>query len=47
MSGFARRVQGEQVRLHINANVNDWPGYNAMLRVNKVATDVAMRGSIY
>ncbi len=44
MSGLARMVQGGQVRLHIN--VNNWPWYNAMLRVHKVASDVAMRGSI-
>ena len=46
MSGLARSVQGKQVRLHFNVNLNDWPGCNAMLRVNKVASDVAMRGSI-
>ena len=44
LSGLARMVKGEQVRLHIN--VNNRPGCNAMLRVNKVASYVAMRGSI-
>ena len=45
MSGLARSVQGQHVRLHIN--VNDWPGCNTMFRVNKVATYIAMRGTIY
>jgi hypothetical protein len=47
MSGLARSVQGEQLRLHINVNLNDWPGCNAMFRVNKVATYIAMRCTIY
>ncbi len=47
MSGLARSVQGKQVRLHFNVSINDWPGCNAMFCVNKVATYIAMRGSIY
>ncbi len=47
MSGLARSVQGKQVRLHFNVNLNHRPGSNAMFCVNKVATYIAVGGSIY